>query len=403
MVDGVIESSGITGFLEQCLKVEDQDLAGKLAEAIRGFLLKLDTSVRLRIIQELAKTLPRGLTCRLLKCSPFQHDTWEEVDKQGDAVREQYWREVSIDWLRKDSPDLNEAIDRLLEARRPRAAFVSVHFALEEVETSRLQRLLREVGTCDAESPGTYQVDPHYLSEALNTLQVRTGVTEEEMARLEFLFITALEYTGHRIPNLEKQVGKSPGLFVQALALIYRRSDGGEDPPEWKAKDEEQAVALATAAHRLLRNIKRIPGTDTAGKIDEQALSAWVKEARSLCIKSGRAEIGDQMIGQLLSAAAVGTDGAWPCEEVRKALEENPTRDIATGVQVGVYNSRGAHYRGEGGGQERALAQTYRSWSRALAFQYAYVSNLLEGIAQRYDREAEMEDSDAAVRRRLIH
>ena len=38
------------------------------------------------------------------------------------------------------------------------------------------------------------------------------------MARLEFLFITALEYTGHRIPNLEKQVGKSPGLFVQALS-----------------------------------------------------------------------------------------------------------------------------------------------------------------------------------------
>ena len=36
MVDGVIDF-GITGFLEQCLKVQDQDLAGKLAEAIRGF------------------------------------------------------------------------------------------------------------------------------------------------------------------------------------------------------------------------------------------------------------------------------------------------------------------------------------------------------------------------------
>jgi len=403
LADGVIESSGAAIFLEQCLKVDDQDLTGKFDEVIRGFILKLDTSVRLGITQELAKTLPRGLTCRLLKCSPFQHDTWEEVDKQGDVVRQQYWREVPIDWLRKDSPDINEAIDRLVEASRPRAAFVAVHFALEEVETSRLQRLLREVGTCDAESPGTYQLDPHYLAEALNTLQARTGVTEEEMARLEFLFITALEYTHHRISNLEKQVGKSPALFVQALALTYRRSDGGEDPPEWKAKDEEQALALATAAHRLLRNIKLIPGTNTGGKIDAQALSAWVKEARALCVKYGRAEIGDQMIGQLLSAAAVGTDGAWPCEEVRKVLEENGTPDIANGVQVGVYNSRGAHFRGEGGGQERALAQTYRSWSRALAFQYPYVSNLLEGIAQRYDRDAEMEDSDAAVRRRLIH
>ena len=305
--------------------------------------------------------------------------------------------------LRKDSPDVNEAIDRLLEASRPRAAFAAVHFALEAVETSRLQRLLHDVGTCAAEPPGNYRLDPHYLAEALKALQARTGVTEDDMARLEFLFITALEYTNHHIPNLQRQVGKSPALFAQVLALTYRRSDGGEDPPEWKARDDEQAVALATAAHRLLQNIKLIPGTDAAGKIDEEDLNAWIKEARALCAKYGRVEIGDQMIGQLLSSAPVGTDGAWPCEEVRKVLEENGTRDIATGVQVGVYNSRGAHFRGEGGGEERALAQTYRNWSRALAFQYPYVSNVLEGIAQGYDRDAEMEDSEAAVRRRLMH
>jgi hypothetical protein len=402
MADGVIESSGVAEFLEQCLKLEDQDLAGKFDEAIRGFLLKLDASVRLGITQQLGNTLQPGLICRLLKCSPFQHDTWEEVANRGDTVRQQYWREVPIDWLRKDSPDLNEGIDRLLEARRPRAAFMAVHFAIKEVETSRLQRLLREVGTCDAEPPGTYRLDPHYLSEALNTLQARTGVTEEEMARLEFIFITALEPTDHRIPNLEKQIGKSPSLFVQALALTCRRSDGGEDPAEWKAKGEEQTVALATAAHRLLSNIKRIPGTDMAGKIDEQALRAWVKEARSLCATYGRAEIGERMIGQLLSAAAVGIDGIWPCEEVRKVLEECGTHKIAIGAQIGVYNSRGAHFRGEGGDQERALAQTYRSWSRTLAFEYPYVSNLLEGIAEEYSRQAEMEDSEAAVRRRLM-
>jgi hypothetical protein len=280
---------------------------------------------------------------------------------------------------------------------------MAVHFALEEVETSRLQRLLREVGTCDAEPSGTYRLDPHYLSEALNTLQGRTGVTEEEMARLEFIFITALEYTDHRIPNLEKQIGKSPALFVQALAMTYRRSDGGVDPAEWKPKDEEQTVAVATAAHRLLRNMKRIPGTDMAGKIDEQALRAWVKETRSLCAAYGRAEIGEQLIGQLLSAPAVGADGIWPCEQVRNVLEECGTRDIGVGLQMGVYNSRGAHFRGEGGGQERALAEIYRNWSRKLAFEHPYASDVVKGIAEKYSRQAEMEDSEAAVRRRLIY
>jgi hypothetical protein len=223
------------------------------------------------------------------------------------------------------------------------------------------------------------------------------------MARLEFLFITALEHTDHHIPNLQRQVGRAPALFVQIIALTYHRNDGGEDPPEWKANDDERAQALAIAAHRLLRNIRLIPGTDGAGKINEKELSGWVSEARVLCAKYGRAEIGDQMIGQLLSSSPAGTDSAWPCEEVRRVLEQNGSRDIAAGLQMGVYNSRGAQYLGEGGDQERTLAQTYRNWSRALAFQYPYVSNVLEGIAQSYDRHAAMEDSEAAVRRRLMH
>ena len=40
--------------------------------------------------------------------------------------------------------------------------------------------------------------------------------------------------SNHGIPNLEREIEKSPVLFVQALALIFRREDGGEDPP-WLA------------------------------------------------------------------------------------------------------------------------------------------------------------------------
>jgi len=403
MAEGVISDTDASDFLEQCLRVEGLDLVGKFDEAVRGFLLKVDAGVRLDITKRLTSILPPPLICRFLKCSPFQHDTWEHVDAQGEAIRAQYWCDVSPNWMGKDSPDLNEVIDRLLEARRPRAAFTTVHFAFKEVETSRLKRLLQEVGTCDSEASGTYRLDAHYLSEALNALQNRVGVSEEEMARLEFLFVTALEHTNHHIPNLEKQVGKSPALFVQALALIYRRTDGGEDPPEWGVKEAEQRSAAGTAAYRLLTNVRRIPGTDDSGKIDETALRAWVKEAQSLCAKHGRADIGDQKIGQLLSAQIIGADGIWPCEPVRNVLEECGTSDIATGVQIGVYNSRGVHFRGEGGGQERALAETYRNWSRKVAFEYPYVANLVEGIAQTYDQQAQREDSEAVVRRRLSH
>jgi hypothetical protein len=226
----------------------------------------------------------------------------------------------------------------------------------------------------------------------------RAGVSEEEMARLEFLYVRALEHQPHGIPNLEKQLGKAPALFVQAIGLVYRRKDGGEDPPEWKVDDAEKSSALGTVAYRLLSNFRRIPGTDDNGKIDEQALMTWVKQSQSLCSQYGRAEIGDQKIGEALSARIVGKDGIWPCEEVRKVMEECGTAEFATGFQVGVYNARGVHARGDGGGQERALAEKYRNWARQLAFEYPYVASVVEGVAQRYDQEAEMWDSESAVR-----
>jgi hypothetical protein len=248
-----------------------------------------------------------------------------------------------------------------------------------------------------------YRIDGYCLSEAFDILEMRPGVTEDEMARLEFRFIAVLEHQSHGIPNLEKQLCRSPALFVQLLGLLFLRSDGGEDPPEWRVEDSEKNSALGTAAYRLLANFRRIPGTGDNGNIDEEALRTWVKRAQSLCAQYGRARIGDQKIGELLSSPKVGTDGIWPCEEVRRVLEECGTPDVAKGFRIGVYNSRGAHLRGDGGDQERALAGKYRTWARQLAFEYPYVAGVLEGIAQRYDREAAWEDSESAVDRRLGH
>lgn len=403
MAEGVITSAEAAEFLRQCLTVQEPDLIGKFDEVLRGFLHQLKPETRDDLTRMLTTQLPPALVCRLLMRSPFESGTWTHVNDQDETIRHQYCREVAPGWLRKDSPDLNEAVDRLLDARRPRAAFFAVHLALAELETSRLKRLLQEVGTCDAEEAGTYRMDRHCLSEALDILQKRVGVSEDEMARLEFLFIRALEHQPHSIPNLEKQLGKSPALFVQVLGLLYRRKDGGEDPPEWKVDDAEKSSALGTAAYRLLANFRRIPGTDDNGKIDEEALTAWVKQSQTLCAQYGRAEIGGQKIGEILSSPKVGKDAIWPCEEVRKVMEECGTTQLAEGFRIGVYNSRGVHARGEGGNQERALAEKYRTWARQLAFEFPYVASVVEGIAQRYDREAAWEDSEAAVRRRLGH
>jgi addiction module HigA family antidote len=403
LADDVIDEAGSAAFLTRCLRMDAPGLVGKMDELVAGFLRKAAPGVRLEVTRTLAGSLPPDQACRLLKNSLFERDTWMLVDSQRREVKELYWRDVHPGWLPPGSPDLNEAIDRLLEARRPRAAFQAVHSAFENVETSHLKRLLEQVGTGSLEPAGTYQLDPYYISSALSILDGRPGVTRDEMARLEFLFIRALDHSQHGMPNLERQLVESPRLFVQVLALTFKRKDDGQDPPEWRVQNAAQREAVWSAAYTLLDKIRRIPGTAADGTINAVDLKAWITEARSLCREYGRADIGDQRIGHILAAAPVGDDGIWPCAPVREVLEEISSPEIAIGLQVAVYNARGVHYRDENGADERALASKYRAWSRQLAFEYPYVANLLEQIAARYEHEADREVSDAAVRRRLRH
>jgi hypothetical protein len=92
----------------------------------------------------------------------------------------------------------------------------------------------------------------------------------------------------------------------------------------------------------------------------------------------------------------------WPCEPVRDVMEDIQSESLMRGAHTGVYNSRGAHWRGEGGEQERELAEKYRKWGQALQVSHPFVAaKLLMGLAKTYDHEANRQDTEAGIRRRL--
>ena len=250
----------------------------------------------------------------------------------------------------------------------------------------------------DEEPASNYKIDPYDISAALESLDGRTGVSPEEMANLEFLFISALGRSEHGIPNLEHQIAQSPGAFVQAVALAYKRRDGNQDPEEWQIADPERRKAVAEAAYELLDQIKRIPGTGSDGTVSAEALFAWVTEVRRLFVENGRAEIGDHQIGALLSRCPADENGKWPCLPVCEVMEAIASAEIASGFGIGVYNSRGVHIPGD----EEELAAKYRAWATQYTFDYPYVGRVLERIAVDYDREARRHQTEAKVRKRLL-
>src|SRR5207245_7572135 len=104
------------------------------------------------------------------------------------------------------------------------------HF--EQIQSKRLIRLLREISRSSLELD-SYRLSSHDISDAFDALEKRSDVTRDELAQLEFIYIEVLRGSRHHMPNLERQLCESPNLFMQVLAFTYKRSDDGEDPPEW--------------------------------------------------------------------------------------------------------------------------------------------------------------------------
>jgi len=401
---GLIRGSAKSvSFIRSCLEAAQGDAKLRIEDCLRGYLYTIDAVVLPKVVTAIARSCTRDDLLLLFLCMPFSSATWREIDAQAPQLRDRYWQNVHAHWGNHAPEDVTEMLDRLLEAKRPVAAFHAVHFDWDKVETARLKRLLNAVATTVGETPQPFKLSQYYISAAFKELQKRQGVTTQEKAQLEFMFLEALDHGEHGIPNLEEEIGRLPTLYLQAIATTFRRNDGGEDPVEWRFDDKERQERVATGTYRLLDRIRRIPGTDKDGKIQVNDLKEWLSKVRALCKEHGRVEIGDQMIGQLLANAPAGEDGTWPCRPVREAMEWMSSDEVGRGFHVGTRNARGVHWRGEGGNQERDLSAKYRGWARKIAYEFPYVSSVLESIAESYDREANWEDTDAKVRGRLSY
>ena len=367
-----------------------------------------DEEVGERVLAAAMRRLQGGEVASLLLLAPFRRGTWRAVDQLDEAVRQHYWEHVPSDWIPDSEDELNEGVDHLLKAQRPRAAFACAQLTLEKLKPQLLYRVMREMLGEGKDPPGQYRLERHYLVKAFSLLDENPDLSVEQKAQLELAYIDALVERWERgeqrgIPNLESYLNDHPELYVQAIVWTYKRRDEGDDPPALRAP-EEKISHFAELGHKLLDGIARLPGRNNRGELNADLLLKWVKTVRNRCEELGRSEIADVCLGQLLARTSAGKDGVWPCEIVRHVMEEVRSPDMMRGAHTERYNSRGVVWRGEGGEQERELADNYTRWASALQFSHPFVSSeLLLDLAKTYENEADQEDARAGIRRRLAN
>ena len=388
------------GVLRECLSSEV-----KVAEfdAFMRTFIRARADFASDLLLDVSQQVDRERSVRLWRCAPFQAKTWRMLDRLPTEVQDRYWRTVSPDGWGLAEAECTEVVDRLLAAKRPRAAFAAMADQWKNVETGCLKRLLTDLVSGDAVPEDAVLIESWHVSNALDALEARPGVTSQEMASLEFGFIEALDHhSEHGIPNLERLIATSPDLFVEALSRCFRRRDNGQDPMEWQIEDAADRKRVAENAYRLLDRIGRVPGTDDDGTVQVEPLLHWLKETRELCARFGRVEIGDLKIGELLSKAPPDDDGTWPCIAVCEALETVASKDVARGLSIGKWNARGmVKLSDQGGDQEREISAQYHRWAQQRRVDYPFASSVIHSIAESYDDHARRQDTRASLDKRL--
>ncbi|NDW07303.1 HigA family addiction module antitoxin [Jiella pacifica] len=378
--------------------VEGGAVEGARMSVVMGILSQ--STERDLLAKSADRVSPKNLVS-LLTSALFCRATWNVVETLGADVTDQYWLDVLPNFNR--APDeVTFAIERLLRAERPRAAFWLSHWAMKNLQPRVIFNLLAAVSQGSNEPVGSYLLNPHHLLSAFKFLNNSGDINAEEMAALEFRFIDIFDHDRGRPENLERAIAKNPELFVQAIGFAFKRSDDNEDPPELLLNDDERREDRARAGWKVLDTIKLIPGEKDDGTTDTGALVTWIEHVRAGSALIGRTEVSDQMIGQLLSHAPQDADGVWPSIAVRDALEQTMTDQIEIGLRIALFNSRGAHFRGEGGNQEREIAARHAGWADAMEYSHPRVAAMHRSMERSYLQDAEREDTDAKANRRLI-
>jgi hypothetical protein len=339
---------------------------------------------------------------RLLVILPSEPQLWERVPDFGANVDTLFWSRVQPLLLR-DSPgaDFEFLATKLIANGRARDAVRLLVHGKNKVQSS----LLAEALEAAANQPWLQNTAEHqptmsqyYVEELLQRLDQAGDIPDDRIALIEWRYLPFLIHSRRTTLTLHRAMAQQPELFVMVLRALYK-PDPESGIVEAPTEDQDNAEAMATRAHDLLRSWHFVPGSD-GSNVDAAQLEGWVEKARRLCQEIGRTNIGDHCIGQMLAHAPPAPDGVWPAIAARDVIKITRSQYLDRGVVQGLCNKRGATWRDPsvGGEPERALVAQYRSWARSMDFEWPRTAAILEQVARWFDAIGRSRDEDTERR-----
>lgn len=359
-------------------------------QLVSGVLHGLNEKRRVALMMRATTGLPLTAIPAFLSASCCGPDVWRILETCSEETQQAYWKYIRPGVYLLKGAELKFVVDKLMQAKRHRTAFASIHGGSEHGDPSQLLALLE--GIAAGEEPDGPLADYWRLAEAIERISAAEIAPRRQLALLEFAYFDGLN-RGKSTPHLVAELLSEPELFVECIALAFRPNSGPAAPLDESLKPN------ARIAWSILHCGRGVPGSQDNGSINKAHFDEWIDKVRRRGVEMDRQAVTDLSIGQWLSACPSESDGTWPCIAVRDLIDRPDTADIRRGFHTGVHNNRGVHSRAPdaGGAQERDLAGHFRKHASAIMTSHPIAASVLEEIAKAYDHRAFSEDDDASL------
>lgn len=330
-------------------------------------------------------------TGQFLACLPFSRETWERAAQWLDEHQEHYWTRASA-FPYDAKEDLEFAIEKLLEYGRPHAAINCLKRMLHSKSAIDPQQCVRALLGALKSSEPNHAMDSYHMVQLIKHLQSDSAVSDDDLFRVEWAYLPLLnQLDGNKPVYLHRKLANEPDFFCEVIQLIYRSDKQGDKAGE----PSEEQRAIATNAHRLLREWTRPPGLKDDGTFDSEHFKGWLQRVREVCIETGHLEVALINIGEALIYSPADEDGLWINKTVADALNDRYSEEMRDGFRTALYNSRGVHMVDPSGKPEMDLAEKYEKKAEdAENAGFHRLAVTLRGLSESYIREAERVRSD---------
>ena len=391
-------------FIKHVLQDSDITQPSQHRSLLCSLFHRLGSSESLCLVKNLRTEIDVDENCliQLLCECPFVMEIWRYFEKNNEeSFSGRYWEHVNPGWCNNSEEELNYATNKLIEAGRPAAALHFSHINLKKLTSDLLRRLLTELPTTSEDDNLVRHTDSHDIKEIFKILTERKAFSLDDMASLEFAYIDLFRNDEEGIPNIEAKISDNPAWFCEAVSLAYLKDDKSRGKQERDPKLTQRAYKLLHAISKVPNPERNLLTEDEYSQKWTEHLLQWIDNARAIFERQGQKNIGEYCIGELLAQAPVGQDGIWPCEPVREVIDRVYSERMSEGFIIAHRNSRGAHWRGEGGNQERELANKYEGWAKECSLDLSNMAKIFHALSEAYLHEADWQDNEAKIRTRL--